>query len=84
MIVLMDKQSKMAFSEKYPRKISDAQSCVAASGDAMNSYGIYKFDLWIKGKKFTHPVNVIKELNNNLIGIDFIHKHKLMYVYDNE
>jgi hypothetical protein len=84
MIVLMDRQIEMAFSEKYPRKISVAQSCVAASGDAMNSYGIYEIDLWVKGKKFTHPVNVIKELNDNVIGIDFIHKHKLMYVYDNE
>jgi hypothetical protein len=25
-------------------------------------------DLFIKGKKFTHPMNVIEELNENIIG----------------
>jgi hypothetical protein len=29
--------------------------------------------LFIKGKIFTHPVNAIQELNENIIGIDFIH-----------
>jgi hypothetical protein len=47
---------------------------VAASGD-----GVFEVDLFIKGKKFTHPVNVIEELNENIIGIDFIHTHKLTY-----
>ncbi len=41
----------------------------------MSSYGV----LFIKGKKFTHPVKVIEELNENIIGIDFIHAHKLTY-----
>ena len=45
----------------------------------MSSLGIFEVDLWIKGKKFTHPVNVINELNNNIIGIDFIHAHQLTY-----
>jgi hypothetical protein len=36
-------------------------------------------DLFIKGKKFTHPVNVIQELNEYIIRIDFIHAHKLTY-----
>ncbi len=48
-------------------------------GDAMNSIGVYDVDLWIKGQKFTHPVNVITELNNNIIGIDFMHCNKLIY-----
>ena len=45
----------------------------------MSSYGVFEIDLFIKGKKFTHPVNVIEELNENIIGIDFIHAHKLTY-----
>jgi hypothetical protein len=44
----------------------------------MNSIGVYEVDLWIKGRKFTHPVNVITELNNNIIGIDFMHHNKLI------
>jgi len=45
----------------------------------MSSYGVFEVDLFIKGKKFTHPVNVIQELNENIIGIDFIHALKLTY-----
>ncbi len=45
----------------------------------MSSYGVFEVDLFIKGKIFTHPVNVIEELNENIIGIDFIHAHKLTY-----
>jgi hypothetical protein len=40
-----------------PRKIKDPQDCVAASGDRMNSLGIYEIDLYIKGIKCTHQVN---------------------------
>jgi hypothetical protein len=45
----------------------------------MSFYGVFEVDLFIKGKKFTHPVNVIQELNENIISIDFIHAHKLTY-----
>ncbi len=45
----------------------------------MNSIGVYEVDLWIKGQKFTHPVNVITKLNANIIGIDFMHRNKLIY-----
>jgi predicted aspartyl protease len=68
-----------AFGNQKLRKIVNAESCVAPSGDAMNSIGVYEVDLWIKGQKFTHPVNVINELNDNIIGIDFMHCNKLIY-----
>ncbi len=32
----------MAFRQQKPRKASNGQSCVAASGDAMNSIGVYE------------------------------------------
>jgi len=79
-VTCMKKQSfDLAFGHSKPRQISKSQSCVAASGDKMSSYGVFEVDLFIKGKKFTHPVNVIEELNENIIGIDFIHAHKLTY-----
>jgi hypothetical protein len=40
---------------------------------------VIEVDLFIKGKRFTQPVNVIQESNENIIGIDFIHAHKLTY-----
>ncbi len=39
----------------------------------MSSYGVFEVDLFIKGKKFTHPVNVIEELNENTDLISFTH-----------
>jgi hypothetical protein len=45
----------------------------------LNSIGIYEIDLYIEGQKFTHSVNVINELNDNIIGIDFMHRNKLVY-----
>jgi hypothetical protein len=75
-ITCMNSRSfNVAFGNQKPKKIANAQSCVAASGDAMNSIGVYEVDLYIKG----HPVNVIIELNDNIIGIDFMHRNKLIY-----
>jgi len=45
----------------------------------MSSCGVFEVDLWIKGKKFTHPVNVIQELKENIIVIEFIHSQRLTY-----
>jgi hypothetical protein len=65
----------MAFGHSKNKQISKPQSCVAGTGDKMSSYGVFEVDLWIKGKTFTHPVNMIEELNENINinGIDFIH-----------
>jgi hypothetical protein len=45
----------------------------------MSSCGVFEVDLWIKGRKSTHPANVIQELNKNIIGVYFIHAHRLTY-----
>jgi len=45
----------------------------------MNSLGIFEIDLQIKGKSFKHNINIINQLTDNFIGIDFMHKHKLHY-----
>jgi hypothetical protein len=79
-VTCMNKDSfDLAFGHSKPKQISKPQSCVAASGDKMSSYGVFEVDLFMKGKKIMHPVNVIQELNENIIGIDFIHTHKLTY-----
>ena len=79
-VTCMNKESfDLAFGHSKPKQISKPQSCVAASGDKMSSRGVFKVDLFIKSKKFTHPVNVIQELNENIIIIDIIHAHKLTY-----
>jgi len=45
----------------------------------MNSLGIFEIDLQIKGKTFKHNIKVIDQLTDNIIGINFMHKHKLHY-----
>jgi hypothetical protein len=59
-----------AFPSFKPRRV---QNCTAASGNKMNSLGIYETDLQIKGKTFSHHINVINQLTDNIIGIDFMH-----------
>ncbi len=79
-VTCMNKHSfDLAFGHSKPKQISRPQSCAAASVDKMSCNGVFEVDLFIKGKRFTHPVNVIQELNENIIGIDFIHAHKLTY-----
>jgi hypothetical protein len=70
---------KAAFPHSQPRRVENAQNCTAASGNQMNSLGIFEIDLQIKGKNFKHTVNVIDQLTDNIIRIDFMHKHKLHY-----
>ncbi len=51
----------------------------AANGSKMDSMGTYKIKMTIRGRKFLHPVTVVEELNDNILGIDFMHQHKLNY-----
>jgi hypothetical protein len=68
-----------AFPDKKTKKVQNAQDCVAASGNKMYTLGIFKIDHQIKGKTFKHQINIIDQLNDNIIGIGFMHKHKLHY-----
>jgi hypothetical protein len=69
---------KAAFPHSKPCRVQDAQHCTAASGNQI-SLGIFEIDLQIKGKTFKHTFNVINQLTDNIIGINFMHKHKLHY-----
>ncbi len=68
-----------AFPHSKPPRVQNAQHFTAASGKKMKSLGIFEIDLQIKSKTFKHQINVIDQLTDNIIGIDFIHKHKLHY-----
>ena len=68
-----------AFPSNKPRRVQNAQHCTAASGNKMNSLGIFEIELEIKGKKYQHHINVIDQLTDNIIGIDFMHQHQLHY-----
>jgi len=58
-----------AFPHNQPRRVQNSQHCTATSGDKLNSLGIYKIDLIIKGEKFTRPINIMDTLTDNIIGL---------------
>jgi len=41
--------------------------------------GIFEIEMTICGRKFTHPVTMAEDINDNILGIDFMHAHKLSY-----
>ena len=68
-----------AFQHDKPCRVLNAQHCTAASGNKMHSLGIFEIELEIKSKKYRHHINVIDQLTDNIIGIDFMHQHKMHY-----
>ena len=46
---------------------------------AMNSLGVYEITMTIRGRKFVHPVTVVEDINDNIIGINFMHQNKMNY-----
>jgi hypothetical protein len=45
----------------------------------MDSLGIYEIEMTIRDRKFLHPVTIVEDLNDNILGIDFLHQLKLNY-----
>jgi hypothetical protein len=48
-----------AFPHTKPRRVQNSQHCPAASGDKVHLLGNYEIEVFIKGKKFTHNINVM-------------------------
>jgi hypothetical protein len=59
-----------AFPNQKPRRVQNSQHCTAASVNKLHSLGIYKIDLYIKGKKFTQGLVIFLNHNNtpHLLG----------------
>jgi hypothetical protein len=45
----------------------------------MYSLGVFELPMTIRGRSFLHPVTVIKDINNNIIGVDFMHANHMNY-----
>jgi hypothetical protein len=70
---------RQAFKNSKPRLITNGNGCVAANGSKMNSLAVYEIPMAIRGRKFVHPVTVVEDINDNIIGIDFMHQNKMNY-----
>jgi hypothetical protein len=45
----------------------------------MNSLGVFELPMTIRGRKCLHPVTVVEDINDNIIGIDFMHANQMNY-----
>ena len=45
----------------------------------MNTLGVFELPMKIRGRSFLHLVNVVEDINDNIIGIDFMHANKMNY-----
>jgi hypothetical protein len=45
----------------------------------MDSLGVFEMPMTIRGRHFLHPVRVMEDLKDNIIGIDFMHAHNMNY-----
>jgi hypothetical protein len=68
-----------SFGHYKPRLLKKSAGCIAANGSKMDYMGIYKIEMTIRGRNFVHPVTVFEDLNDNILGIDFMHQDKLNY-----
>jgi len=69
----------MLFKNKLPKRLPDNMMFRSASGTRLNVFGTFEIPLNIRGKTITHPFRVMENLSDNIIGIDFMHKHGLYY-----
>ncbi len=70
---------RQAFKENKPRLIQKGNRCVVANLSKMNSLGVFEIPMTFRGRKFVHPVTVVKDINDNIIAIDFMHINKMNY-----
>jgi hypothetical protein len=68
-----------AFGHQKPKMVKKSAGCIAANRSRMESLGIFEIEMTIRGRKFTHHVTIVEDLNDNILGIDFMHQHKLNY-----
>jgi hypothetical protein len=68
-----------SFGHSKQKLFKKSAGCIAANGTRMSAMGIYEIEMTIRGRKSLHPVTVVEDINDNILGIDFMHTHKLNY-----
>jgi hypothetical protein len=70
---------RQAFARKRPKLLHQGTGCVAANRSKMNSLGVFELPMTIRGRRFLYPVTVVEDINDNNIGIDFMHANQMNY-----
>jgi hypothetical protein len=66
-----------SFGHSKPKLLKKSAGCISANGSRMDSMGIYKIKMTIRGRNILNPVTVVEDINDNILGIYFMHHHKL-------
>jgi hypothetical protein len=79
-ITLMNANSFwQAFKSKWPKLFKKETGCVAAKGSRMNSIEVFEVPMTIWVRMFVHPVTVVEDIKDNIIGIDFMHTNRMNF-----
>ena len=71
-----------AFPHGTPRKLRTnaiSDELYDAGGKSLGCIGVFEMDFEVLGRKFKHPVRVLQNVTEDIIGIDFINAHHLWY-----
>ncbi len=68
-----------AFGHLKHTVLKKSAGCIAANGSKISSLSIFEIKMTIRGRQFTHPVTVVEDFNDNILGIDFMHQNKMNY-----
>ena len=66
-------------NKSLPQQVHNTLKLKSASGDALKQYGTFLLQMTIRGKIYSHPVIILDNLNECILGIDFMHKHNISY-----
>ena len=62
-----------------PQKVHNTLNLKSRSRNAITQYDTFMLQMTIRGKIYSHPVIILDNLNDCILGIDFMHKHKISY-----
>ena len=79
---LVDSGSQISVAKKGPNdKIDDSFKLIAVNGSRIESYGVKDIELQIGRKTYKIPA-VICDVQQDILGMDFINKYKLNFEWD--
>jgi len=70
---------RQAFPGNRLRLLHQSSGCTAANGARMYSLGVFELPMTIRGRSFLHPLTVVEDINDNIIGVDFMHANRMNY-----
>ena len=66
-------------NKPLPQEVHSTLNLKFASGDNLKQYCTFMLQMTIRGKIYSHPVIILTNLNDCILGIYFMHKHKISY-----